>query len=175
MSHTTSPHLQDCPDSSSQLLTVEVRGLQASAPLPQRRNTHENILQSIFLVNRSEPVLHQLDQPDENLSRFNMVEIFTSLHCQIPPPPPISSNFKCQCRPPRLVWSASPSGYDLSRYPPVTWWGEHFFFTKCPLRNTLVNIYFRYLHLFAMSVYSVKQVILTITDLCWTMIITMLH
>ena len=81
MSHTTSPHLQDSPDSSSQLLTVEVRGLQASAPLPQRRNTHENILQSIFLVNRSEPVLHQLDQPDENLSRFNMVEIFTSLHC----------------------------------------------------------------------------------------------
>ena len=103
MSHTTSPHLQDSPDSSSQLLTVEVRGLQASAPLPQRSNTHENILQSIFLVNRSEPVLHQLDQPDENLLRFNMVEIFTSLHCQIPPPPPISSNFKCQCRPPRLV------------------------------------------------------------------------
>ena len=56
-----------------------------------------------------------------------------------PPPSPILSNFKCQCRPPRLVWSASPSGYDLSRYPPVTWWGEHFFFTKCPLRNTLVN------------------------------------
>ena len=44
-----------------------------------------------------------------------------------PPPSPILSNFKCQCRPPRLVWSASPSGYDLSRYPPVTWWGEHFF------------------------------------------------
>ena len=59
MSHTTSPHLQDSPDSSSQLLTVEVRGLQASAPLPQRRNTHENILQSIFLVNCSEPVLRQ--------------------------------------------------------------------------------------------------------------------
>ena len=55
-----------------------------------------------------------------------------------PPPSPILSNFKCQCRPPRLVWSASPSGYDLSRYPPVTWWGEHFFFTKCPLRNTLL-------------------------------------
>ena len=44
--------------------------------------------------------------------------------------PPILSNFKCQCQPPRLVWSASPSGYDLSRYPPVTWWGEHFFFYK---------------------------------------------
>ena len=83
MSHTTSPHLQDSLDSSSQLLTFEVRGLQASAPLPQRRNTQENILQSIFLVNRSEPVLHQLDQPDENLLRFNMVEIFTSLHCHL--------------------------------------------------------------------------------------------
>ena len=45
-------------------------------------------------------------------------------------PSPILSHFKCQCRPPRLVWSASPSGYDLSRYPPVTWWGEHFFFYK---------------------------------------------
>ena len=81
ISHTTSPHLQDSPDSSSQLLTVEVRGLEASAPLPQRRNTHKNILQSIFLVNSSEPVLYELDQPDENLLRFNMVEIFTSLHC----------------------------------------------------------------------------------------------
>ena len=44
-------------------------------------------------------------------------------------------------RPPRLVWSASPSGYDLPRYPPVMWWGGHFiFFSKCPLRNTLMSI-----------------------------------
>ena len=44
------------------------------------------------------------------------------------PPPSILSNFKCQWGPPRLVWSASPSGYDLSRYPQVMWWGGHFFF-----------------------------------------------
>ena len=46
------------------------------------------------------------------------------------------SNFKCQCQPPRLVWSASPSGYDLPRYPPVMWWGGHFIFFQSVLWET---------------------------------------
>ena len=50
--------------------------------------------------------------------------------------PPILSNFKCQCQPPRLVWSASPSGYDLPRYPPVMWWGVHFIFFQSVLWET---------------------------------------
>ena len=61
-----------------------------------------------------------------------------------PPPSPILSNFKCQCRPPRLVWSVSPSGYDLSRYPPVTWWGEHFFFLQSVLWETPYYTYMKY-------------------------------
>ena len=46
------------------------------------------------------------------------------------------SNFKCQCQPPRLVWSASPSGYDLPRYPPVMWWGVHLIFFQSVLWET---------------------------------------
>ena len=52
------------------------------------------------------------------------------------PPPSILSNFKCQWGPPRLVWSASPSGYDLSRYPKVMWWVVHFIFFQSVLWET---------------------------------------
>ena len=52
------------------------------------------------------------------------------------PPPSILSNFKCQWGPPRLVWSASPSGYDLSRYPKVTCWVGIFIFFQSVLWET---------------------------------------
>ena len=45
----------------------------------------------------------------------------------------ILSNFKCFLQPPRLGGSASPSGYALSRYPPVACWGETFFSSQSVL------------------------------------------
>ena len=45
----------------------------------------------------------------------------------------ILSNFKCFLQPPRLGGSASPSGYALSRYPPVAYWGEAFFSSQSVL------------------------------------------
>ena len=44
-------------------------------------STERRAARSCFLVNSSEPVLQELDQPDENLLKFNMVGIFTSPHC----------------------------------------------------------------------------------------------
>ena len=50
---------------------------------------------------------------------------------------PILPNFKCQKGPPRLVFLGPPSGYHLTRYPPVAWWGVRFYFLQSVLWETL--------------------------------------
>ena len=50
--------LQDLPNCSSQLLDVEIRGLEPSAPLPQRRHSYQDILKLMFGVNCSDSVLY---------------------------------------------------------------------------------------------------------------------
>ena len=99
--HFVSYHIHTSSQLEYPSLTVEEGGLEASVPLPQCRNTHKDVLQPIFLVNSSEPVLHELDQPDKNLASLSFEishfvrKLYTWYHSCDRLPPSWMHQFEC--------------------------------------------------------------------------------
>ena len=63
-------------------MDVELRGLESSAPLPQSRHSYQDILQPMFSMNGSDPVLDKLDQP-KNILHFKYMWYIAPLNVVI--------------------------------------------------------------------------------------------
>ena len=76
---------QDLTDSGSPLLRIAVGSLVSQASFSQGCNTHNQVLQAVFIMNCSDSVLEELDKPGRNPLKFRTISANSALHCRVSP------------------------------------------------------------------------------------------